>query len=95
MSFWRNAIAGGLYEQEQQLAYGMQKLKKHRDGKGRWGRFPFYYTISSLIEIDTAEALAELKYSASSAKRCLNRASNKDIISKRRKFILETALNRI
>ena len=92
MSFWRNAIAGGLSKQEEKLSYGMQTLKKHRDGKARWGRFPFYYTISALIEIETAEALAELKYSAPSAKRCLNRASNNDIISRRRKYILETAL---
>ena len=95
MSFWRNAIAGGLSNQEQQLSYAMQTLKKHRNSKGRWSRFPFYYTISALIEMDAAEALAELKYSAPSAKRCLNRASNNDIISRRRKIILETALNKI
>ena len=60
MSFWRNAIAGGLDRQEQRLAYAMQTLKKHRDGKCRWGRFPFYYTISALIELDMPQALAVL-----------------------------------
>ena len=92
MSFWRNAIAGGLDKQEQRLSYAMQALKKHRDGKARWGRFPFYYTISALIEMDSAQALAELRYSAPSIERCLKRTSNNDIISRRRKIILETAL---
>ncbi len=75
--------------------YAMQTLKKHRNGKARWGRFPFYYTISALIEMDMPQALAELKYCAPSAERCLKRISTNDIISKRRKIILESALNKI
>ena len=30
----------------------MKMLKAHCDGKARWGRFPFYYTLLALSEID-------------------------------------------
>jgi len=35
-----------------------------RDGKGQWRRFPFWYTVLALSEMDVPEASRELKYAA-------------------------------
>jgi hypothetical protein len=74
----------------------LKELKKSRDKKGRWGRFNFYYTVSALIEMEISEAFKELKYAEASLSRSLKKYSNsEDIIGRRRKFVIETALNQI
>ena len=70
----------------------MNILKKSRDDKGRWGSFPFYYTILVLSEIDSPKAKAELKYFQTACEKSLKLLSKKnDIISKRRCAIIKSA----
>lgn len=45
-----------------EVAWRIQTLSAHRDGRGRWTRFPFRYTSLVLLEIDSAEARDELAY---------------------------------
>ncbi|MCK5853206.1 hypothetical protein KAH27_09295 [bacterium] len=85
-ALWRNASAGGLKNSKKLLDAGMKILKSNRDDKGRWGRFPFYYTLLTLSEIDSPKAKAELKYCQQACEKSLKRLSKKDdIISKRRR----------
>ena len=88
-ALWRNAAEGGLKNSKKLLDAGLKILKSNRDGKGRWGRFPFYYTLLALSEIDSTKAKAELKYCQPACEKSLKRLSKKDdIISKRRRKIL-------
>ena len=88
-ALWRNASAGGLKNSKKLLDAGLKILKSNRDGKGRWGRHPFYYTLFTLSEIDSPKAKAELKYCQTACEKSLKRLLKKnDIISKRRCAIL-------
>jgi hypothetical protein len=63
-ALWRHLSAGGLENGERILAAGIRTLKSLRDGKGRWKRFPFYYTLLILNEIEFPAARKEMQYSA-------------------------------
>lgn len=73
VAMWRHVLAGGLDRREVRLTAGIRKLKEHRDGEGRWNVFPFWYTLSALVEIDDPReihgALAELRYAAPTLER--------------------------
>ena len=47
-----------------EMTWRLQTLSEHRDGKGRWKRFPTYYTVLVLSEIDLPAARDELVYAA-------------------------------
>ncbi len=92
-ALWRNASAGRLKNSKKLLDAGLKILKSNRDDKGRWGRYPFYYTLFTLSEIDSPKAKAELKYCQNACEKSLKRLSNKnDIISKRRRKIIERVI---
>jgi len=58
VAFWRTLNAGGFpLESELVNTQNLQTLRRHRDPKGGWKRFPFYYTLLFLSE--TASALAK------------------------------------
>jgi len=64
VAYWRTLLAGGFDNQEVRLANGLKSLNKYRDGKGRWGHYPFYYTLLALSEMDSRQAIAEMRYAA-------------------------------
>jgi len=66
-------------------------IREHRDGAGRWKRFPFYYTLLALLEVGTPAANAELAYAHPACRRVFERASN-DGYAARRKDVLRRAL---
>ncbi|NHK32282.1 MAG: hypothetical protein FK730_13085, partial [Asgard group archaeon] len=47
---------------EEKIRLFLTLLKEHRDNKGRWDGFPFYYTLLVLSEISIPEAISELCY---------------------------------
>src|SRR5262245_11111183 len=61
VGLWRNLLAGGLDRQEERLRRGALHLRSMRDGEHQWRRFPFWYTVLALTEMDSAEARAELQ----------------------------------
>ncbi len=92
-ALWRNAAAGRLKNSKKLLDAGLKILKSNRDDKGRWGRFPFYYTLFTLSDIDSPKAKAELNYCQSACEKSLKRLLKKnDIISKRRRKIIERVI---
>lgn len=92
VALWRQLAAGGLDDPEQRLANGLKHLKKMRDGKGRWKRFPFHYTLLALSDLDSKPALAEMRYAAPSAERSLKRDRGKDKYARRRRSVMERVL---
>ncbi len=73
VSLWRHLLASGRADDEQRLENGLAGLKRSRDGKGRWKRFPFYYTLLALSEIDLPAARDEIHYALPTIERALRR----------------------
>jgi hypothetical protein len=92
-SYWRHLAVGGLENCESELESGMKVLKRHRDGAGRWNRFPFYYTLLALSEIDIESATDEMKYAAAGLERVLRRTP-KNKIDRRRVDLAERVLEK-
>lgn len=94
VAYWRNLAAGGLEDSEGRLKAGMKALKSYRDGNGRWGRYPFYYTLLALNEIDMPSAIDEMRYAAPILERVIKRKPKKDKISQRRRVLIERILEK-
>jgi hypothetical protein len=94
-AYWRNLAAGGLKNQKKRLEMGMKYLFKMRDGKSRWRRMPFYYTLLALSEIDSHPAKEELRYAAPGLEKLLKRYQNKNKFEKRRRKLIEHILDLI
>jgi len=94
VALWRHLTAGGLKgaAPERWLAAGMKTLKSHRDGNGRWRRFPFYYTLLALSDISLPSAVEEMRYAALACERCLKRPSTHDPLDQRRRMLAQRIL---
>lgn len=104
VAYWRNLLSGGLDDGERRLSLGLKALKAHRDGEGKWKRFPFHFTILAAAEaadgaFGTAiakAARAEIKYAAPGIERVVKRAPNaSDMYAVRRHSAMERALKAI
>jgi hypothetical protein len=93
-AFWKHLAAGGLQNGKRTLTAAMRTLESSRDGKGRWKRFPFYYTLLALIEMDFPAARNEMRYAARACERVLKRQLKKDKISQRRHLLAERILEK-
>jgi hypothetical protein len=91
-AFWRHLAAGGLVNGRRILAAGMKTLESLRDGKGRWKKFPFYYTLLVLSEIELPAARKEMQYAAPACERVLKRDTKKTKFSQRRRILAERIL---
>ena len=60
----RHLTAGGYDDPERRLDRAMKCLNTCRKGDSQWRVFPFWYTLSALIEMDTKAATAEMRYAA-------------------------------
>lgn len=94
VGLWRNMAVGGLRAYSKKLSKGLTVLKKFRDGKGSWRRFPFYYTISVLSELNSDEAKKEMRYAKGKIERSCKTMKH-GRFSERRFNILITALAKI
>ena len=72
----------------------LTELVRHRDGKGKWSGFPFYYTLLMLSEVDDPLAAQELQYAAPLCEKQDGQNMSADPISRRRQAILTQALSR-
>jgi hypothetical protein len=50
-------------------------IHMQQDGKGRWSKFPFHYTLYTLLECGSEQAIAELKYAKPAIQRSLKKRS--------------------
>jgi hypothetical protein len=63
VALWRHMAVGGLGDYAKTLNTGLSKLDAMQDGKGTWRRFPFFYTLSALVEVPSLpNAKRALKY---------------------------------
>ncbi len=92
IAYWRNLAVGGFTNGESHLARGMKTLKASRDSKGRWGKFPFYYTLLALSEIEMSAAVAETRYAAPVCERLLRSRPAGTVFDKRRRLLAEKVL---
>jgi len=96
-ALWRHLAVGGLSDAdpERWLVAGMKVLTSHRDGDGRWRRFPFYYTLLALSEIDLPSAIKEMRYAAPVCERHLKQSPKDEAIVRRRRLVAERILARL
>ncbi|HEY7089428.1 MAG TPA: hypothetical protein VH518_15125 [Tepidisphaeraceae bacterium] len=95
-SVWRHITAGGLDRHEERLTRGLARLRQLRRGEGKWQYFPFWYTVSALVEMDIPAAAGELKYVEPSLTRAASRKSNgSDDAASRRSEIARRALTKL
>jgi hypothetical protein len=95
VGLWRNLLAGGLDRQEERLRRGVLHLRSMRDGEHQWRKFPFWYTVLALSEMDSAEARTELKYAAPALERAASRAVPPPVHARRRHELALRTLNRL
>jgi len=77
------------------LAGGVEYLSETRDGRGRWRRFPFYYTLLALAEIPGPRAAREIRYAAPVLERMMKRRGRGDRFDLRRRALADRALARL
>lgn len=93
VGLWRNLLAGGLDRQDERLRRGASHLRSMRDGEHGWRRFPFWYTVLALSEMDTAEARTELQHAAPALERAASAAVPSARYARRRHDVAVRALN--
>lgn len=96
VAVWRHLLAGGFDRREERLAAGIKRLRQHRTKGGKWNTFPFWYTISALVEADVSEAVTELKHAAPLLQRAAaSRPSDHSPYAHRRHEIAVRSMRRI
>lgn len=93
-AYWRHLAVGGLKNSKRRLVTGMRVLMKYRDGNGKWRRFPFYYTLLALSEINLPSAIAQMRYAAPVCERYLKHSHRNGKISQRRRALAERILEK-
>jgi len=90
-ALWRHLAVSNFDFATPALQAGLESLKLHRKD-GRYRRFPFYYTILALTEIDLPSARDELRYLAPTCERALGHIRIEEPWQSRRRLLLERAL---
>ena len=93
VGLWRNLLAGGLNRREERLRRGVLHLRSVRDGEHGWRRFPFWYTVLALNEMDSGDAKTELKHAATALERAASRAVPAAVYARRRHELAVRTLN--
>jgi hypothetical protein len=91
-AYWRHLIVGGLNNNKRRLAAGVRLLKSYRDNEGSWRRFPFFYTLLALHEMDFPAARAEMDYAALRCEKYLKYARKDGKYSMRRHMLAQRVL---
>lgn len=94
VGLWRNLLAGGLDRQEERLQRGASHLRSMRNDEG-WRKFPFWYTVLALSEINNAAATAELKHAARALERAASGSVPATVYARRRHALATRALQRL
>jgi len=95
VGLWRNLLSGGLDRHDERLLRGAAHLRSMRDGEHGWRKFPFWYTVLALSEMDVNAAAAELRYAAPALERAASRAVPAADYPRRRHELAVRALNAI
>ena len=71
VAFWRNLSSGGFEGSRERLRSGVEAMKDYRRPDGRWGRFPFFYSLLALSEMGIPRAREELRFAAPECRKVL------------------------
>lgn len=99
VALWRHLLSSPEPADLPRLENGLAELRRHRDGEGRWKRFPFYYTLLALSEMGLPGVRDEIEYAGNIIERALRRLSKANPDSQslhdwRRKVVLERVLEK-
>jgi hypothetical protein len=99
VALWRHLSASNVQDDQRRLEHGLTELHRHRDGAGRWRRFPFFYTLLALTEMDLPGVREEIQYAEAVVERALRRLNKSDLQKhsehdRRRKLVLERILEK-
>ena len=95
VAFWRNMTVGGVMGiGEVELAKAALRLKENRTGKGDWRRYPFYYTLLALLDLDNKGVMEELRYAAPLVERRLKSSHSTKPYDLRRRELARRILAR-
>jgi len=94
VGLWRNLLAGGLDRRDERLRRGASHLRSARDREHGWKRFPFWYTVLALSEMDSRDAKAELTHAAPALERAAARSAS-TLYACRRRNLAERVLKRL
>jgi len=93
VGLWRNLLSGGLDRGDERLQRGASHLRSVRDGKQGWRKYPFWYTVLALSEMDMPEAKAELTYATPALERTASRNVPSATYARRRHELAIRTLN--
>ncbi len=99
VALWRHLAASGMNDDQRRLENGLVELRRSRDGSGRWKRFPFFYTLLALADIDLPAVSDEIRYAEEGIERALRRLSKagsqeQSKHDQRRRIVLERILEK-
>jgi hypothetical protein len=92
---WRHLLAGGLDRREERLQRGVNRLRATRTGDGEWRKFPFWYTVLALEEMDFRDARREIEYARPVLQRAAERSAGRSVYAQRRHELARRALSRL
>lgn len=95
VGLWRNLLSGGLSRRDERLERGASHLRSVRDDEHGWRKFPFWYTVLALSEMDTAEAKAELTHAAPALERTAKGRAASTVYARRRQELAARTLGRL
>lgn len=100
-ALWRHLASSGHIDDYRRLENGLLALQKLRDGEGRWKRFPYYYTLLALSEIDLPVVRQEAQYAMPGIEKLLKRAERtmaareETELERRRRMIMGRVLEKV
>jgi hypothetical protein len=92
IAYLRYLFLDGTGNSSSQINTHLTKLNGQRDGKGKWGSFPFFYTVLALSESVEPLARQELQYALPTCEKQQAQNWLTDPISIRRQEIISKAL---
>jgi len=91
---WRALGAAHVPQAERLLDAGLALLRDSRVSTGRWAKFPFWYTVLALSDLESPAAREELRHAATALERALAARPRTDPASRRRRLLARRALER-
>ena len=93
VAYWRNLSSEGVDKNRKILNSGLKYLKSQRDRNGKWKKFPFWYTVLSLSDINVKAASEELGYAEPVLERIAKRTKIQNKYEIRKKALAERVLS--
>ncbi len=89
---WRLAGIDAPVADAAALDHLLSALPEYRDGQGAWRRFPFFFTLLALSELDHPKVRDELRYARGACEKKLTRSKPGNDIASRRIAVMERVL---